>query len=79
MKKTELEKLSLDELADLNAGLMQQKEKIRAEQLSINEVITTKTRAERLARELARVSKSLGIPVQEILASGIPSAEKVGG
>jgi hypothetical protein len=78
MKKTDLENMSLDELSDLNAGLMRQKEAVRAEQLRVNEVITKKTQAERLARELARVSKTLGVPVQEILASGIASEEKVG-
>ena len=77
MKKSELMKLSVEELEQLNIKLMNERQKIRVVQLLINEVMTEKIRNEKIHREMGKVKRNLGITDQDVSPEGIESEEMV--
>jgi hypothetical protein len=79
MNREALEALTTDELLTLNQALMNEKEKIRQQQLEINQVLTARAvraKAEKTAGSLSEAEKAALLQV--IQPIGISSAEEFG-
>lgn len=73
------EDMDIEQLEAANAGLMQQRSKLRAEQTKLVAVLEHKRREAAMAADLKKLRERHGVEVQVVKPDGIASAEQVNG